>query len=779
MFMFMLPEGTMLSAFIGGAISKVINDGVDYTKPTIRSVLNDKNNRNYSTKIYRIIEKSLNIVTNNAYKDSEKLYDAIEKIFNEFKNHGDTLESVKCGLNVLGADAHKQRCENFLEKFHEGIRCDDDLYKTIMMDLEQKGIKINQEEFQKLNKKIDNLTEIVSSRNDNKINIQKREPIKSRTQEYADKWNQNMFLNDFDKRDENAGVNIKLREVYLEKHLPHYIWGSGKNIRDDLKDLLKEYIYPHNENKMLVILGQPGIGKRTLITWIAANFIDKINDILVYRFVSDLRGIDWQSDKVLSYQILEQLGFDHEDFNGKTLILDGLDEVSIYDRYRVLERLYGDWIYGNHSYKFSLIITCRENYVQEIDRIKSKYIILQHWDETQIRSFCNVFQKKTKTDVSENTLKKIIESKDILGIPLILYMVSALNISIEKEGSIVGVYDKIFALDGGIYDRCINNKNFADKHRIAEIKGQIHQISRDIAIWMFENNSEKAYIPKGIYQKICDNVMQKQEQKNEDIHHDFLIGNYFKLVKHCEGIDTEELYFVHRSIYEYFVAETIYDSMSKAINESEESLAGVFGRLFKGNKLSKEILLFLKHKIEKSSLKNSCNQVNASFQLMLQDGMTYHTKVRYKNVIEREIMVFTNMLDIIHIWEKDCNMLKLFSNMYLKCSSNYALNLRGLDFGNADLSNADLGHADLSHADLRGATLRFANLNSTNLTYARLTDSDFVSAYLRKVKLEGAEISEEHAEYLEQKGEDISGVKVYIGDTKESISYKEYCNRKQ
>ena len=31
--------------------------------------------------------------------------------------------------------------------------------------------------------------------------------------------------------------------------------------------------------------------------------------------------------------------------------------------------------------------------------------------------------------------------------------------------------------------------------------------------------------------------------------------NFFKLVKHCEGVETEELYFVHRSIYEYFVAE--------------------------------------------------------------------------------------------------------------------------------------------------------------------------------------------------------------------------------
>ena len=49
----------------------------------------------------------------------------------------------------------------------------------------------------------------------------------------------------------------------------------------------------------------------------------------------------------------------------------------------------------------------------------------------------------------------LFENKKILGIPLILYMVVALNISIDKEGSIVDVYDKIFSLDGGIYDRCI------------------------------------------------------------------------------------------------------------------------------------------------------------------------------------------------------------------------------------------------------------------------------------------------------------------------------------
>jgi len=55
-------------------------------------------------------------------------------------------------------------------------------------------------------------------------------------------------------------------------------------------------------------------------------------------------------------------------------------------------------------------------------------------------------EEKTKNNISDGTLKKLLENKSILGIPLILYMVLALNISIEEEGSIVDVYDKI--IDG-------------------------------------------------------------------------------------------------------------------------------------------------------------------------------------------------------------------------------------------------------------------------------------------------------------------------------------------
>ena len=44
-----------------------------------------------------------------------------------------------------------------MKSFYEGIRQDDDLYKAVMMDLEQKANRINQEGFRRLMKK---LTEI-------------------------------------------------------------------------------------------------------------------------------------------------------------------------------------------------------------------------------------------------------------------------------------------------------------------------------------------------------------------------------------------------------------------------------------------------------------------------------------------------------------------------------------------------------------------------------------------------------------------------------------------
>lgn len=529
---------------------------------------------------------------------------------------------------------------------------------------------------------------------------------KSRTHEYADKWISNMFLNDFDMRDETSGVNVKLRDVYLRSHLPHYKWKKNYMESSDLDGLLSEYIENNKENKMLLILGQPGIGKSTLITWITANFIANIDKILVYQFASDLSEIGWENvddNYNIVNEILEKLSLKYDDLNEKILIIDGFDEISIKsEREKILNRLYRDLIENDSIYNFSLIITCRENYIQNLDELKCNYITLQPWDSTQIQSFCRAYQKKTQIKISKRIIEIMLEAQNFLGIPLILYMILALEISIDEDGGIVDIYDQIFSLDGGIYDRCIEKGRYEKSHRIAVIKKQIHQLSRDIALWMFENNHDQAYIPKEEYKKLCDHIVKEQKQENQDVEWDFLIGNFFRLTKHYDGCESEEIYFVHRSIYEYFVVEYIFDSMQTAISISKEKLADVYGFFLKGNILSINMLDFLQRKIEKSVLNQKFDMVDETFQLMINDGMTYYTHKCFKNVIMCEMNVFYNMLELMHLWRGKRFKFNNSITKYLNWGLTFKFNLTNTDLVGVDLSGVNLSNVSLLGVNILG-----------------------------------------------------------------------------
>ncbi len=707
----------------------------------------------------------------------EKLKEFLWNEYCSIKKDIEYESDIKKGLYVVAEEIMKLKSES--KKFEEELLIQiNSSVKNI--NYEQKKIAdYIEENFTKINKNDQKVLDMLRMMYEQiqKSGIQNEDKIwkiKSRTSEYAKKWNDNMFLNNFNKRDENANINVKLKEVYLESQLPHYKWKQNDRESDDLKDLLSEYINENNDNKMLLILGQPGIGKSTLIIWITANFTKSIDRILVYQFASDLKNVDWQNTSK-NYNILDEilnvLGLSYNDLNGKILIIDGFDEISIgTERAKILNQLYWKLIEKNSVSNFSLIITCRENYIKELDKVEYSYITLQTWNEEQIRSFCTIYQKRTNSNVLGYILEGILEKQKILGIPLILYMVLALNIKIGREDSIVAVYDQIFALEGGIYERCIKNDRFASIHRINEIKVQIHQVSREIALWMFENNPNQAFIPRKEYLKICDVIIEEQAQENEEIKQDFLIGNYFRLVKHCEGVETEKLYFVHRSIYEYFVAEYIFASICKAICISKENLASIFGSMLKGNILSAKILEFLKFKIRNSKLNKEFDAINKAFQLMLQDGMTYYTNKCYKNVIKCEIYVFTNMLEILHLWENSClkfeNCVRnyLIYNNYKIDGSFLRINLQKADLRGLWLKNVNLNYAYLENAYLENAELENAQLNSAELNSAKLNGAKLNHADLNNAKLHGAELNHADLRFAELNNADLKFAKLNHAD---------------
>lgn len=592
--------------------------------------------------------------------------------------------------------------------------------------------------------------------------------IKSRTQEYFDKWDQNMFLNDFDEWDENAGINVKLSDVYIDEHLPHFVWGSNEKKSYNLKKLLYRYVVERDGNKMLLILGQPGIGKSTLITWIVSNFVSKINDIFVFQFASDLKGVNWQNKSenhdFLS-EILSNINLSYSDLNGKVLILDGFDEINInYEREDILNNLY------RKKKGFSLIITCRENYIPNLNNVSCRYITLQPWDDRQIKSFCDAYAKKANYLMSEKTMANILESKNILGIPLILYMVLALNISIENDDEIVDIYDQIFSLEKGIYDRCIKGISYEEPHRISQVKEQIHLISKNIAIWMFENEPEKPYISHDEYEKICNQVSNIPQ--NISIHQDFMIGNYFKKVRHCEGIETEKLYFVHRTIYEYFVAEAIFEPVKKAIeemsNESQEEFERSIAVNLKTGIMHNEICKYFTYKIktiydkfEENKKDNFFEWLEKSFEKMLIHGMFFYSKENmssFDNIIHKEVRCFLNILEVLRTLisisdkkyimtyvEKEYleNYIKysiMINNMRKREKIFAKLNLSRLFLTNINLSRMYIENIDLSWGNLTKIRIKGASIFKTSFENSIMIDADLEDANLNDVNFGGADL---------------------------------------
>ena len=414
---------------------------------------------------------------------------------------------------------------------------------------------------------------------------------------------------------------------------------------------------------------------------------------------------------------------------------------------------------------------------------------MQSWDDDQIRSFCRNYGWINKRNVLQSSLNKILENKEVFGIPLILYMVLALDITIEKSKSLVDVYDQIFSIDrSSIYDRCIKNSRYGGKHRISEdkIKQAIHQISQRIAFWIFENNPEKAFIPQKEYEDICNTVINGILNGSYDIKRDFLIGNYFKLINHCDGVGTLELHFIHRSLYEYFVVVYFFESIHNLT--TKEEVAGKLGELLKDGHLSEQILKFIKYKFDKIKGYNLCNFTREVFNKMLQDGMTYYMKEKCKDVIIREINIFANMLEVVHLWNLELDKFDNKLVCYLQCNHMEYLNLVKAELNKTDLMGANLNRARLISANLNEANLNEANLIRANLNRANLDGANLVDAKLVGANLNGANLDEAnlYKTIFDEKqvdllyGEyDLSNSMVYISEIEGILDYKEYCVRKQ
>lgn len=565
----------------------------------------------------------------------------------------------------------------------------------------------------------------------------------NKKQEYIKNWNSRMFLHV--SNEENP---ITLEEAFI---MPDYeihksMEGIGLFKKEPLEQVIERFV-GYNKTSTMLITGVPGIGKSTITSWIANKYKDNGNVVV-------LRFRDWKKlilEKTLLEVVCNKLACEEDDLENKMLILDGYDEMkALHIRERFLNEFFNDI---KDFENFKCIITSRPAY---IDTNRFSYVIaLKGFDLSRIEDF---YRRITRNKLGEKG--KIESNLEVLGIPVMLYMAIMSKVDISKNPTKPELYNHIFAEEGGIFDKFYDGKVEYDRGKQIlrnpdNIKKYL-KFLQDTAFLMFDNDTfslprEKCQVPELELDGKIVTIL------------DFPIKHLF------ERTDTN-IEFIHNSVYEYFVADYMFVTICEGADLSTEKFAGIFGNLLKRNRLSSEILEFLKYKIGIGELNNKFAAVKDTFELMVQDGMTFYTGVCYKNVMDCEMRVFANMLDIIHLW--DLGVLKIGMNIFdfIRYNSIYKLNLEyiyffgnelrkirlqedskkkisvdkinlyGVNLRKAKLKKADLSWINLQYADLEGADLEEVNLEGANLKGVNLKKTNLQGVDFQKVNLENAEL---------------------------------------
>lgn len=579
---------------------------------------------------------------------------------------------------------------------------------------------------------------------DNKLenrDCEKEKFQNNKKQQYIDIWNGRLFLHA--DTDENP---LTLADAFI---MPDYeihkaIQKMRYSYSGTLDGIIKEFAEYERTSTML-ITGAPGIGKSTITSWMANKYKDDDRFII-------LRFRDWDSEELeqgLQKAICNELECENKDLNDKILILDGFDEMKSLDiRNRLLHVFFNDI---KDRKNFKCIITSRPAY---IDSSHFQNVIeLKEFNINKVDAFYRSMKGRGLTGREKMEL-----NLEVLGIPVILYMAIMSGIDINENHTKPELYNKIFAEEGGIFDKFYDGKNeYSEGSQIMRDSDNIEKYLKflcEIAYKMFADNkqnlkTEVCKVPELVFQKDTVSILE------------FPIKHLF------ENTETN-IEFIHKSIYEYFVSEFIYIHIIKRIGQCGDRnyLAGEIAGLLNCNHLSEEICEFLKYKVSQKANANSFNGVFDTFNLMIRDGMTYHMADCCKNIIKCEMNVFANMLEIIHLWNNGNFVFdsKIFD--YLKYNYGYELNLSGIDLAGKNLSKLLLTNVNLSNARLDSANLGGMDLRSTKFIGASIGNINLDEAIL-----DGAIFSESQVTYLDKKY-NLSGIKVYCSTSNKVLNYE-------
>jgi len=574
--------------------------------------------------------------------------------------------------------------------------------------------------------------------------------IPDRAETFKARWNRHLFLEE-DK--ENQEDKKKLSDVYI---IPQ-VQGHLSEPPQSLDEFLKE-----NPYEFTLFLGQPGVGKSTLISaYLNGVFGSCDVPCSVFKF-SDFAGRDFWGKPAADAAdaLLLEIGIHTSmDLNNRTIFLDGFDEISMGRTARVQFLIaLRNWLNDEDVRNCRIFVTCRTNYMEEAELKKAEMlpVEIQPFSEEQIGRFCRTYRK----GIQNRTIKKLQGRKDLYGFPVLLYIVLVTRVYEENAKNEVEIYKELFSR---LYKRSWDSQNRANGHAFTTTYETLYnRLAQRIAVYMFEHGDEAEGCPIEEIKKIGETLKKEYSDEFKDMPENTptLIGGFYKshILENDQVKD-----FVHRTIYEYFftgyLAETVKEHLS---DENSDWFVQKFCRAIQYRQLSDEMQqYFLDHAGDQKV--EIVGVIKKELEKAL-DNEQLSTESKYLQRSRYEAYVLANCLSIISkaydsdgYWKVESENSAEYLRLTTHTNLGVPLFLSKINLEGAYLEWVHLEWANLKWANLERANLKEAHLEEANLKWAHLEWAHLEEAHLEWADLEGTHLEWAGLEWANLKGANLEG----------------------
>lgn len=540
---------------------------------------------------------------------------------------------------------------------------------------------------------------------------------------FISKWNEELFL--------HKGTGIKLFSLY---EMPNFLINGQKG--SDIDKTFDKFL-SNNEKNIMIVLGNPGLGKSSLMSYWANKYQKADNYIFIKMFELEPE----KANGSLLYAIIDFLECKKRDLQNTVLFLDGYDELRVDNRhYELCLKLISE-IYTISGLK--VVMSSRLNY---IDLDKNKFdddfhcadtVVLMPFTKNQMINFIKEYDRAVgnKDKGKINQFSKISTEKEIFGIPFILYLVCALNLNIENIQNIFDLYEKVFAFNDGLFDKIYDKKAGHYLTRNPQNKRELLLVSKLFALEMFRNKSGIE-----ISKETADKILSANCPKRKI---DFAIGNYY-------NIEANRIMFVHKTFGEYFFTKYVVEFLEEILGLSNEQIMLKLWDTYQQNYMYKrlenllelaiaeDVKLLEPHFIER--MEECCQYVLSHFELLPVSSTSIEDHYqRLQNYLTSVCKIFR-----LTIGKKWVN--------YVKGGSSFwGFLVKNKGYCKIDLEYLHLEQTDISGSVLRG-NLISSHFNSCNMCRVDFrncnadksvwTNCDIKLSYAVKLKLNNTECKE-------------------------------------